>query len=146
MNCFVTYEIITDDVKSVLLKENIMKIAMRIPRNKLLGLVVVLLAAMQLSAQQTAPENSKKEVDVQRHTVMEQFASEDLFTLEERKQKRLAHLAEIEKLKKALDTMDISRRKKRKILADLINKPYSDRVNQAMAEINFEEGDEIIKD
>lgn len=139
-------EMITENGKSVLLTENDMKIEMRIPKSKLFGLAFMLLAATQLSAQNTTPEKSKKEVDVQRHTVMEQFASEDLFTLEERKQKRLAHLAEIEKLKKALDTMDISRRKKRKILADLINKPYSDRVNQAMAEINFEEGDEITKD
>ena len=123
-----------------------MKIAMRIPQIQILGLAVALLAATQVSAQNTAPKTEKKEVEVQRHTVMEQFAAEKTFTLEERKQKRLAHLEEIEKLKKALDTMDISRRRKKKILSDLINKPYSDRVNQAMADINFEDEDEIIKD
>ena len=123
-----------------------MKIAMRIPKTQVLGFALFLLAATMASAQDTAPKTAKKEADVQRHTVMEQFTSEDMFTVEERKQKRLAHLAEIEKLKKALDTMDISARRKRKILADLINKPYSDRVNQALAEINFEEGDDIIDD
>lgn len=123
-----------------------MKIALRIPKLQIIGLAISLLAATHVSAQDTAPNTTKKEVEVQRYTVMEQFATENMFTVEERKQKRLAHLAEIEKLKRALDTMDISRRKKRKILADLINKPYSDRVNQAMAEISFEEGDEIIKD
>ncbi|MDB4292868.1 hypothetical protein N9954_05620 [Maribacter sp.] len=121
---------------------------MRTSKIKVLGLAIVLLAAVQVSAQDSPVKSDKKEreVDVQRHTVMEQFASEDMFTLEVRKNKRLAHLAEIEKLKKALDTMDISPRKKRKILSDLINKPYSDRVNQALAEINFEDGDEIIED
>lgn len=123
-----------------------MKFALRIPKLPVIGLAFTLLAASQVSAQDTTPKTVNKEVEVQRYTVMEQFAAENMFTVEERKQKRLAHLAEIEKLKKALDTMDISRRKKRKILADLINKPYSDRVNQAMAEISFEEGDEIIKD
>jgi len=120
-----------------------MKIAFNIPKLQLLGLAIFLMAATQLSAQDTAPKPAKKEVDVQRHTVMEQFTTEDVFTVEERKQKRLAHLAEIEKLKKALDTMDISARKKRKILSDLINKPYSDRVNQALAELNFEDNDII---
>ncbi len=122
-----------------------MKIEMRITKKVALGLLLFMFGAFQVAAQETKPEK-KKEVEVQRHTVMEQFASEIMPTAEERKQKKIAHLAEIEKLKKALDTMDISRRKKRKILADLVNKPYSDRVNQAMAEISFDDGDEVIKD
>lgn len=121
-----------------------MKIVMRLPKKAALGLALFLFGAFQIVAQDATPD--KKEVQVQRHTVMEQFAAEIMPTAEERQQKKIAHLAEIEKLKRALDTMDISRRKKRRILADLVNKPYSDRVNQAMAEISFEDGDEVIKD
>jgi len=123
-----------------------MKIELKIIQKVAFALALFLLGALEVTAQETATKKDKKDIEIQHHTVMEQFAAEMMPTAEERRQKKIAHLAEIEKLKKALDTMDISRRKKRKILADLINKPYSDRVNQAMAEISFEDGDEIIKD
>ena len=122
-----------------------MKIDMILSKKVTLVIALLILGAFQIKAQETTSDTKEKDVKVQRHTVMEQFANENMFTLEQRKQKRLQHLADIEKLKKALDTMDISRRKKRKILADLVNKPYSDRVNQAMADIEFEDGDDVIK-
>lgn len=116
---------------------------MRLAKRIVFGFALFVFGAFQVTAQDTAAETKK--VEVQRHTVMERFASEITPTAQDREQKKLAHLREVEKLKKALDTMDISRRKKRKILADLINKPYSDRVNQAMAEISFED-DGVVKD
>ena len=122
-----------------------MKIVMRIPKIKVFGLAVFLMAATQVSAQDTETKVDEKEVKVQRHTVMDQFAPEIIQTAEERKQRKLAHLAEIEMKKRALDTMDISRRKKRKLLADLNNTPYSDRLNRAMADVKFED-EEVIKD
>lgn len=124
-----------------------MKIEKKLSQKIAFGFALLLFGAFQIHAQDSTPEQTKKEkeVKVQRHTVMEQFAREITPTEAQRRQMKLTHLAEIEKLKKALDTMDISRRKKRKILADLVNKPYSDRVNQAMAEISFDD-DEVIKD
>ncbi len=122
-----------------------MKIAMRIPKLKGFALAIFLVTATQVSAQDAEKKVDEKEVKVQRHTVMEQFAPEIMQTAEERKQRKLDHLAEIEMKKRALDTMDISRRKKRKLLADLNNTPYSDRLNRAMADVKFED-DEVIKD
>jgi len=121
---------------------------MKTLKPQILGLAITLMAAFQVSAQDSTAIADKKEeaVKVQRHTVMDQFAPEIIQTAEERKQRKIAHLAEIELKKKALDTMDISRRKKRKLLADLDKTPYSDRLNRAMADVKFDDEEEIIKD
>jgi len=123
-----------------------MNIVMKISKKVACLLAISLFGTFQLSAQEAAPKTNDKDINVQRHTVMDKFGAEMIRSAEERRQMKIAHLVEIEKLKKALDTMDISRRKKRLILDDLINKPYSDRVNQALAEISFEDDDGIDKE
>ena len=67
-----------------------------------------------------------KATQVQRHTVMEKFAPDISLTAEERQQKRLDRMAEIEFRRRVLDTLDIPERRRLKLLMDLKYNPFSD--------------------
>ncbi len=97
-----------------------------------------------LSAQSSSEtKKPKQEEKVQRHTIMEKFAPDISLTAEERQQKRLDRIAEIKFRKSVIDTLDISERRRQKLLTDLKYNPFSDRLNRTMAEIQFEDDDGI---
>jgi hypothetical protein len=82
----------------------------------------------------------KNNVKVQRHTIMERFEPELVVTAEERMEKKQERIADTEMKLRILDTLDISNRKKRKLLLDLKYSPFSDRLNKAtVVDTEFED-------
>lgn len=77
---------------------------------------------------------------------MEKFEPEMVISVEGRTQMKEVRLAEIERGKNIIDTLNISERKKRKLLGDLYWSPYSDRLEKNIPDIKivdtkFEEDD-----
>ena len=111
------------------------------------ALVTIMMVGTSIYAQEhtTLPtkNNGRK---VQKHTIMEKFAPEISLTVEERQQKRMDRLEEIRFRKSVLDTLDISERKRQKLLYDLIRNPFSNRLNKTMAEVKFEDADVVVED
>lgn len=77
---------------------------------------------------------------------MEKFEPEMVISIEGRTQMKEERLAEIERGKHIIDTLDVSQRKKRKLLGDLYWSPYSDRLEKnitdtKIVDTKFEEDD-----
>ena len=121
-----------------------MNINMRTRNFRALAIGVFLFGSVTVSAQATSNKKVKKEVKVQRHTIMERFAPDISLTAEQRKEKKVQHLKDIQLKKSVLDTMDISERRRQKLMADLLKTPYSNRLYKAMADVKFEEDDDDI--
>ncbi len=111
------------------------------------GLCAFFMGFSQMNAQETkeTEEDDSKVTKVQKHTIMEKFAPDISLTVEERQQKRIDRVAEIRFRKSVLDTLDISERRRQKLLSDLITNPFSDRLNKTMAEVKFEDEDLVSK-
>ena len=120
---------------------------------KTLGLALGLIAActgVSYAQEQTASNSvqvkPQNEIRVKQKTIMEKFEPEMVISVEGRTQMKEDRLAELERGKQIIDTMDISERKKRKLLGDLYWSPYSDRLEKNMldtkiVDTKFEEDD-----
>ncbi|WP_158657197.1 hypothetical protein [Maribacter cobaltidurans] len=88
----------------------------------------------------SAQDKETKTILVQKHTIMDQFAPELVTPVSERlelKQQRIAHQRNTRKI---LDTLDISERKRRRLLKELQRSPFSERLDKIiMAETHFED-------
>ncbi|MFS4468270.1 hypothetical protein [Maribacter sp. 2210JD10-5] len=77
---------------------------------------------------------------VKKRTIMEQFETEYVMSVEDRialKEKRYAHQI---RAKKILDTLAISDRKRKKLMKELRKRPFSQRINKAiLVETMFED-------
>jgi len=80
----------------------------------------------------------KSKVKVQRHTVMSRFEPEIAKSEEDRLAKRNNRIAETERKLSILDTLDISKRKRKALLRDLKYTPYSTRLNKATSLVGTE--------
>jgi hypothetical protein len=110
-----------------------------------LGLCITFFGTSLLSAQDQLPEETaNKEIKVQKHTILERFETDFMVSADERKEMKTAHIAMTQKRYSILDTLDISERKRRKLMSDLYESPFSDRLNRTMADLEFE--DEEIED
>ncbi len=114
---------------------------MRIPSVLTFGLCTVFFGMAQVNAQDVTSVDSK-EPKVQKHTIMEQFEPELMGTAENRIDLKKKRIALAEHRRSVLDTLDISDRKRRKLMWDLENSPYSDCLNRTMADIKFEDIEE----
>lgn len=82
----------------------------------------------------------KNKIKVQRHTVMERFEPDFAATADIRMEKKQKRLADTKRKLHILDTLDISDRRRRKLLLDLKYSPYSNRLNKAiLVDTDFEE-------
>ena len=88
----------------------------------------------------TAQEKENKTMTVQKHTIMDRFEPDLVKPVSERlelKQQRIAHQT---KTRQILDTLDISDRKKRRLLKELKRSPFSEHLDKIiMAETHFED-------
>lgn len=96
-----------------------------------LGVGIGFLCTTQLSAQNT-------EIKVQKYTVMERFEPNLVVSVEDRIQLKKDRIVETSRTKELLDTLDISNRKRRKLLKDLQLSPFSNRLSKVVAEAKFE--------
>ncbi len=99
-------------------------------------------SSMQLLAQKTTVKVNKSNIKVKKHTLMEQFEPEMVATSEERLEKKIERVEDVERKLSILDTLEMSERKKRKLLRDLKYAPFSERLNKAViVNSKFEEED-----
>ncbi len=70
---------------------------------------------------------------------MEQYDPDMVISVEERIRLKEERYYELLRRKSIIDTLDISKHKKRKLLRDLYRSPFSNRLSKAIVETNFEE-------
>jgi hypothetical protein len=102
------------------------------------------LGSTQLIAQDTIPEEKNDNLKVTKYTVMETFEPDLVLSVDERVRLKQERLNEIKRRKVMLDTVEMSERRRERLLKALLKNPFSDKMNKAVAEIEFE--DEEIDD
>ena len=102
-----------------------------------LGSLFLFLGTTHLAAQDLAAVTKSKELKVKKHTVMEQFEPEMVLSVNERVRLKEVRMETIRRRRGILDTMQISKRRRQKLLKDLISNPFSDKLGKAVAEIEF---------
>lgn len=88
-----------------------------------------------------AQKSEKKKHEVTKYTVMERFEPQLILSPEERIQLKEDRVAQMQRNKIIVDTLDISERKRERLLQDIIEQPYSSRLSKTMAKLEFEDED-----
>ena len=96
-----------------------------------------LLGCTQLIAQDPGPRKKSHNVKVKKYTIMEQYEPELVLSVNERVRLKKKRIATIKRRKGILDTLDISERRRERLLKALLKDPFSDKLNKAVAEIEF---------
>jgi len=103
-------------------------------------LVVFLFAITSIGYCQLENKNSdKNELTVKKRTVLERFDSDLVIAPEERMKLKIDRIAAIRERLEIMDTLDISDRKRRRLLKELYRSPFSDEWNKVIADMEFEE-------
>ena len=100
------------------------------------------LGSTQLIAQDPVPGVKSQNLKVQKYTVMEQYEPELVLSVDERVRLKKERLATIKQRRGILDTLDISERRRERLLKAFLKNPFSDKLNKAVAHIEFIE-DEV---
>ena len=85
----------------------------------------VLFSGFTLSAQQSDFVMAGERQEVKKYTIMERFEPELILTATEREKLKAERFAAIQTKMSILDTLDISERKREKLINDLIENPFS---------------------
>ncbi len=93
-------------------------------------------------AQAETRNSEKPEAEVTKYTVMERFEPQLVLSAEERLQLKDEYVVEIKRRREILDTLDISERRREKLIRDLLKHPYSPRLSRTLAKIEFEDENE----
>ncbi len=107
-----------------------------------IGALGWLLCTAHLNAQKTVTEEKNQNLKVQKYTVMEQYEPELVLSVDERVRLKKERIATIKRRRGILDTLDIPERRREKLLKALLKNPFSDKLNKAVADIEFIE-DEV---
>ncbi|MGI9547208.1 MAG: hypothetical protein ACR2MM_08235 [Flavobacteriaceae bacterium] len=94
------------------------------------------------NAQQSFREASDKKIKVKKHTVLAQYEPELVLPAEERLQLKTDRQATIIERRQIIDTLDISDRKRRRLLKELYRSPFSYKWDKVIADIQAEEDQE----
>lgn len=100
---------------------------------------VAILCTTGIATAQQNPNATNEGIEVTKYTLMERFEPRLMLSAEERVQLKEEHLADREQKLHVLDTLDISERKRERLMNDLIAHPYSQRLSRTLAEIEFSE-------
>ncbi len=92
-----------------------------------------------LAAQEERPADKKEVLKVKKRTIMERYEPGLVLSPEERLQLKRARLATIKKRRSIIDTLDISDRKRRRLLKELYRSPLSNRWDKVVADLTFEQ-------
>ncbi|MFH6603915.1 hypothetical protein ACEZ3G_10545 [Maribacter algicola] len=112
------------------------------PGNIKITLYLLFLYASVALGQTTAGNLEKKQIKVQQYTVMERFDPNLVLPVEDRIQLKKDRIVEFRRTKELLDTLSISKRKKRKLMRDLRRSPiFTERLNKVVAENTLEDNE-----
>ena len=100
----------------------------------------------QVQAQGQSAKSGSKEIRVKKHTILAQFEPELVVPAEERLELKNDRLNTIRERRAILDTLQLSDRKRRKLLKELYRSPFSYHWNKVIADIEAEEEDDDIDD
>lgn len=107
-----------------------------------IGALSCLLSTAQLNAQKKVLEEKNQNLKVQKYTVMEQYEPDLVLSVDERVRLKKERMATIMRRRGILDSLDIPERRRERLLRALLKNPFSDKLNKAMADIEFFE-DEV---
>lgn len=99
------------------------------------GILFLLLNPSDMSAQ----EYDAEKIKVKKHTVMELYEPDLVLSVDARRQLKVERKNTIARRKAILDTLNISDRRRQRLRKLLLKSPFSDQLNKAMAEIEFED-------
>lgn len=99
--------------------------------------LIYLLGSTQLIAQDPIPGKKSQNVKVKKYTVMEKYEPELVLSVDERIRLKRKRMATIKRRRGILDTLDISERRRERLLKALLINPFSDKLNKAVADIEF---------
>lgn len=102
-----------------------------------LNILLFLLVAIGMNAQSDFQTTERKEVKVQKYTVMEKFEPDYVIPVDERKRLKFERREMVAHRRSILDTLNISDRRRSRLLRELNKNPFSDKVNRKFAEIEF---------
>ena len=75
-------------------------------------------------------------------TVLEKYEPDMILSADDRMALKKKRIVEARRRKDILDTLDISDRKRKKLMRDLYKNPFSDRLMKTLADTKFEEEDD----
>jgi len=108
------------------------------------AVLTICMGCMSLMGQQTTKSVSTKKIKVKKHTVLAQYEPELVTSADERMRLKTERLQTIKERRLIIDTLDISDRKRKKLLKELYRSPFSYKWDKVIAEIQgeFEDEDE----
>ena len=92
-------------------------------------------------AQSKESDTLSKKLKVEKWTVLEEYEPDMILSAEDRIALKKKRIVEAKRRRGILDTMDISDRKRKKLLKDLYKNPFSDRLMKTLADTKFEDED-----
>ena len=105
---------------------------------------ILIAGCWHVQAQKQSSNSESKEVRVKKHTVLAQYEPELVVPAEERLQLKNDRLNTIRERRAIIDTLQLSDRKRRKLLKELYRSPFSYHWDKVIADIEAEEeGDDI---
>ena len=110
--------------------------------NKYLYTSIIFIAlcnCLKISAQESEYKMAGEDQEVKKYTLMERFEPDLILTANEREQLKVARFDAIKTKLSILDTMDISPRKREKLMNDVIEHPFSTRLSKTLVETKFDE-------
>ena len=91
------------------------------------------------NAQSKENDTLGKKLKVEKWTVLEEYEPDMILSAEDRMALKKKRFVEVKRRKGILDTMDISERKRKKLMRDLYKNPFSDRLMKTLADTQFED-------
>lgn len=99
----------------------------------------LLIGSSDLMAQDSVALPSTNELKIRERTVLGQFESNLVLSADERLKKKLERRELIAKRRAIIDTLDISQRRRKRLLKELYNSPFTTRWDKVIASMDFEE-------
>lgn len=92
-------------------------------------------------------ERSISNIKITKYTIMSAFEPDYVISAEERLEQKKQRIVDTYHKRNMLDTMDISERRRKRLMRDLRSTPFSNRLNKAVvADTKFEDTDDIQED
>ena len=97
---------------------------------------------VDVNAQSKESDTMGKKLKVEKWTVLEKYEPDMILSADDRMALKKKRIVEARRRKDILDTLDISDRKRKKLMRDLYKNPFSDRLMKTLADTKFEEEDD----
>lgn len=90
-------------------------------------------------AQSDAKDSVGQKLKVEKWTILEEYEPDMILSAQDRINLKRKRIVEVKRRKGILDTLDISDRKRKKLLRDVYKNPFSDRLMKTLADSKFED-------